>query len=206
MRTLLIEPTPAGSASLARDLDAAGHDVVRCHPPGGPAFPCAGLTDTCPLDHALPIDVAIAVRDQASSVPTADEGAVTCAIRVGLPVVVVGPDGPNPFATWSEPCADPADVGAASARAIATVAERRAAPLVAEVERLVALEGVDAGAIDVTVERFGDLAAVTVRTEHPLPQRVIGVVATRVHAVDQVGSWPTTKLSVDFKAAPAPRA
>ncbi len=198
MRTLLIEPTPAGPASLARDLDAAGHDVVRCHPPDAPSFPCAGLTDGCPLDHSMPIDVAIAVRDEARPAPTADEAAVTCAIRAGLPVVVVGPPGANPFSAWSEPCHDPADVGAASERAIAGVAERRAAPLQAEAERVIALEGVDVGSVEVTVDRDGDLAAVTVRTERPVPKDLAGVMATRIHAVDQVGTWPTAKLSVNI--------
>ena len=197
MRTLLIEPTPAGSASLARDLDAAGHDVVRCHPPDGPAFPCAGLVDGCPLEHGGPIDVAIAVREEARLQPTAEEGGVTCAIRAGLPVVVVGPEGANPFSAWSEACADAADVGGATERAIASVAAR----LGAEVERIVALEGVDAGSVAVSVRRSGDLATVTVRTERPLPKQLAGVVATRIHAVDQRVTWPTTKLAVDFKTS-----
>jgi hypothetical protein len=200
MRTLLIEPTPAGPASLARDLEAAGHDVVRCHPSDGPSFPCAGLADGCPLDRSAPIEVAIAVRDEALPAPTADEGAVTCAIRAGLPVVVVGPPGANPFGTWSEACHDPAEVADASRRAIDAVAERRAAPLVAEVERLVAIEGVDAGEVQVTVERSGDLATVSVRTERPLPEGLAGVIATRIHAVDQLGSWPTTKLGIDVSS------
>ncbi len=201
MRTLLIEPTPSGSASLARDLGAAGHDVVRCHPADGPSFPCAGVDHACPLEDGRPIDVAIAVRDEARAQPTADEGAVSCAIRAGLPVVVLGPSGANPFSAWSEACHDPADVDDASARAIESVAARRAAPLAAEVERVIALEGEDVGDVSVSVVRRGDLAVVTVRTDRALPKRLAGVVATRIHAVDQVGSWPTTKLSVDFKTA-----
>ena len=201
MRTLLIEPTPTGPASLARDLGAAGHDVVRCHPADGPAFPCAGIDHACPLDDGRPIDVAITVRDEPSPAPTPDEGAVSCAIRAGLPVVVVGPAGANPFATWSESCHDPAEVEEASERAIESVAARRAAPLAAEVERIIALEGEDVGTVDVSVARRGELAVVTVRSERELPKRLAGVVATRIHAVDQVGSWPTTKLSVDFKTA-----
>ena len=158
MRTLLIEPTRAQPASLARDLDAAGHEVVRCHPADGPAFPCVGLEDRCPLDAAAPVDVAIAVRDQARPQPTAEEAGVTCAIRAGLPVVVVGPEGPNPFSAWSESCAGPEGVVAATERAIASVAARRAAPIAAEVERLIALEGVDAGTVEVSVARSGGVA------------------------------------------------
>lgn len=197
MRTLLIEPTPAGGASLAPDLDAAGHQVVRCHPADGPSFPCAGLThEGCPLDDGQPIDVAIAVRDEALPGPTADEAAVTCAIRVGLPVVVLGAEGPNPFAQWAESCHDAADLADACDRAIATVAERRAAPLRVEVARVLALEGIDAGDFDVEVRREGTTAQVMVRTQEPLPIAVANTIATRLHAVDQHGAWPTTKLSV----------
>lgn len=197
MRTLLIEPTRAGGASLADDLDAAGHQVVRCHPADGPSFPCAGLShEGCPLDDAEPIDVAIAVRDKADATPTADEAAVTCAIRTGLPVVVVAEPGPNPFEEWSEACHDPAELADACDRAISSVAERRAAPLRAEVQRLLEVEQVDAGGFDVEVRRDGTAATVLVRTGQPLPIEVANTIATRIHAVDQRSSWPTSKLSV----------
>ncbi|WP_421121753.1 hypothetical protein ACE2AJ_10055 [Aquihabitans daechungensis] len=198
MRTLLIEPTPAGQASLAADLHAAGHDVVRCHPSGGPAFPCAGLTlEGCPLDHG-PVDVTVAVRDEATSQPDADEAGVTCAARAGIPIVVVGPDGPNPFAPWAVPCHDPADLADACDQAIDSVARRRAEPLGDEARRVIAREDVDAGAVHVTVRREGDTAHVRVLTDRSLPTSLAGTIATRLHAVDQRGSWPTTKFAVSF--------
>ncbi len=198
MRTLLIEPTPAGAASLAADLRAAGHDVVRCHPADGPAFPCSGLTqEGCPLE-AGPVDVAIAVRDEATPVPNADEAGITCAARTGLPIVVVGPDGPNPFAPWAEACHDPADLAEACDRAVDSVAQRRAGPLGDEARRVIALEDVDAGAVHVIVRREGDTAHVRVLTDHVLPTSLAGTVATRLHAIDQRGSWPTTKFAVSF--------
>lgn len=199
MRTLLIEPTPAGGASVAGDLTAIGHDVVRCHPADGPSFPCAALThEGCPLDHGAPLDVTVVVRDEARAEPTTDESAVTCAVRAGVPVVVVGPPGPDPYGDWSEACHDPDDVAAACDRAVQSAAERRAAPLAAEVQRLIDLEGVDVGEVAVEVEREGAIAHVRVRTDRPLPTGLAGTVATRVHAVDQEGTWPTGKLSVSF--------
>ena len=197
MRTLLIEPTPAGASSLAGDLDAAGHQVVRCHPADGPSFPCVGLTHAgCPLDDGSPVDVAIAVRDDAGAPPTADEGAVTCAIRTGIPVVVVGSEGTSPFDEWAETCHDPADLPGAVERAIASVAERRAAPLREEAARLLEVEGIDAGDLDVEVRREGTTAHVVIRTSSPLPIEVANAIATRMQAIDQRGSWPTSKLSV----------
>jgi hypothetical protein len=194
MRTLLIESTPT---SVADVLDAAGHDVVRCHHAEGPAFPCAGLTEEgCPLEGPIPVDLAVAVRPEASDQPTAEEAGVTCAIRTGLPLVVVGPAGPDPFAPLAEPCDSPDAVPEAAARAIDAIARRRAAPMRDEVLRLLAVEGVDAGEVRVEVVRHGDTAEVMIRTEHPLDERLANTVATRVHAVDRTGSWPTTKLGV----------
>lgn len=198
MRILLIEPTPAGSVSLADDLQAADHDVVRCHPADGPAFPCAGLThEGCPLESG-PIDLAVAVREEATALPAPDEAGVTCAARTGLPIVVVGPDGPNPYTPWAERCSDAADLPDACDRAIETVSRRRAEPLGDEARRVIALEDVDPGAVHVTVRREGDTAHVRVLTDHTLPSSVAGTVATRLHAVDQRAPWPTTKFAVSF--------
>lgn len=202
MRTLLIEPTPAGNATVAGALDAAGHDVVRCHPADGPAFPCVGLTDEgCPLERGLDVDVAVAVRDEVAAAPRADEAGVTCAIRTGIPVVVLGPratDGgvAHPFEPWAETCHEPDDLPNAIDRAIDAAADRRAAPLQAEAERVLATEGVDAGEVRVEVRRDGTTARILLRTEVPLEVGLANSIATRLHAVDAAGSWPTSKLSV----------
>lgn len=196
MRTLLIEPTPV-DASVADLLASAGHEVVRCHHADAPAFPCAGLTDDgCPLEGGGEVDAAVAVRHEATPQPTADESGVTCAIRAGLPVVVLAPRGPNPFAEWAEPCAEAAELPAAIDRAVEATAARRAAPMRDEVLRILATEGVDAGEVRVEVERQGDTANVMIRTEHELDERVANTVATRVHAVDAKSPWPTKKLGV----------
>ncbi len=63
---------------------------------------------------------------------------------------------------------------------------------------MIELEDVDAGAVHVTVRREGDTAHVRVLTDHELPTTLAGTVATRLHAVDQGGSWPTTKFAVSF--------
>lgn len=90
-RALLItsddEPVPLVDAEL-RD---AGYDVHRCVEDGAPAFPCVGLTSgTCPLEVDGGIDVAIDVRQHPWPHPTVRETGVTCALRAGLPLVVLG--------------------------------------------------------------------------------------------------------------------
>ncbi|MFN8017587.1 MAG: hypothetical protein U0P45_05640 [Acidimicrobiales bacterium] len=209
MRTLLIDSSSpvgvdagldVGAASpgpvVEAALDAAGHDVVRCHAAGSPAFPCAGLTDDgCPIEAHGPIDVAITVRPEDATAPTADEAGATCAIRAGIPLVVLG-GAEEPYAPWAASASSTDDIDEAIDVAIAQLAERRAAPLRAEVRRVLAAECVDAGAIDVEVERTGDTAHIAIRTELEVNEGLANVLATRVHAVDQTGSWPTTKVGV----------
>jgi hypothetical protein len=203
MRTLLIESTPRGATAVASTLEASGHEVVRCHHVDGPAVPCAGLTqDGCPIDGHGPVDVAIAVHDRSEPEATAREAGATCAVRTGIPLLVVGRD--TPFDAWADATATPtfaaddlaAELGAAVDRAIAGAAARRAEPLAAEVRRVLEVEGIDAGEVQVEVTRDGDTAHIVVRTERPVTERVANTIATRVHAVDQRASWPTTKLSV----------
>ena len=198
MRTLLIEPSSQGTPvpSVADALDAAGHDIVRCHAADSPAFPCAGLTDDgCPIEAHGPIDVAITVRPEGAAAPTADEAGATCAIRTGIPMVVLG-GAEQPYAPWAASASSVDDIPDAVDRAVALIAERRAEPLRAEVVRVLETEGVDAGAIDVQVDRAGDTAHITIRTELEVSEGLANVLATRVHAVDQKGSWPTTKVGV----------
>lgn len=196
MRTLLIESTPNAAGEVAGTLDAAGHDVVRCHHADGPSFPCSGLTDQgCPIEAHGPVDVAIAVRSEAGAEPTSRESGATCAIRIGIPLVVVG-QGEQPFGEFAESVDSLDEVPEAVDRAIAAAGERRAAPLVAEANRLLESEGVDAGEVQVQVIRDGDTAHIQIRTEKEVSESVANALATRVHAMDAKGSWPTSKVGV----------
>ena len=196
MRTLLIGSVAGAEEPLVERLDAAGHDVVRCHHPDGPDFPCSALTeDGCPLEGHGPVDVAITVHREGSPV-TARESGATCAVRAGIPLVVVSADDHHPFVAVADVSTGAEGVPRALDRAVAVAAEKRAAPLAAEARRLLEVEGIDAGEVRVDVSRDGDLAHLTVRTELSLDARVSGVVATRVHAVDAGGAWPTTKVAV----------
>jgi hypothetical protein len=195
MRTLLIDTTSTGPDLLDGSDLLDGHDIVRCHHAEGPAFPCAGLTDEgCPIEHG-PIDVAITVRPEGAAAPTAEEAGATCAARVGIPMVVLGGT-EQPFAPWSVTAASVDDLPEAVDRAIAMIAKRRAEPIEAEVRRVLEVEGVDAGQVAVEVTREGDDAHILIRTEHEVSESLAGTLATRAHAVDQQGSWPTSKVAV----------
>ncbi len=198
MRTLLIEAVPGTGGSTAELLAAAGHDVETCHPHDTPSFPCSGLDGAgCPLDGRTGIDVVVAVRDGAGPAPTVDESGVTCALRQGVPVVVVGEPEADPFHEWVEECAPGDDLVAACERAIVASHERRAEPLRDEVVRLLEAEGLDGSGAEVRITRHGDRAQITVVPATPVPVRLVGALATRVHAVDAKGTWPTSMLDVE---------
>lgn len=100
MRVLIMESDPSAAAGLVAELQDRGHEVVRCHDPSAPAFPCNALTGRCPLDDD-PVEVAVVVREHPWPRPTALERGVTCAIRARVPLVVAGRVVLNPYEPWA---------------------------------------------------------------------------------------------------------
>lgn len=182
MRTLLIESSPGVGADAAAALSDAGHPVVRCHEQGQPTFPCGDLAEpgSCPLHGPGAVDVVLSVRHPDDAEPTAAEAGVTCALRAGVPVVVLGDQDANPFAALTVPVSDDDPVAAVVA-AYRAGKEVAAAPLRAEVVRLLEEVGAPAGPIDVDVTREGERyrIAVTVPADLPITNESI---ATHVHA------------------------
>ena len=89
MRVLVSEANPNAADTVALELVAAGHEVVRCHADGAPAFPCTGLAGAgCPVEDG--VDVAVTVRTHPRSTPAATEDGVISALRRRVPVVVAG--------------------------------------------------------------------------------------------------------------------
>src|SRR5437763_17150165 len=82
LRVLLVEADHGAGEQTERDLVAAGHEVVRCHEPSEPAFPCRALRvgARCPLEET-PVDVAVTVRSRVRVQQQPLEQGVTCALR-----------------------------------------------------------------------------------------------------------------------------
>jgi hypothetical protein len=96
-RALLVSSDDDPLDAAERALLDAAFDVHRCHAPGSPSPLCTGIvTGECPLDVAGGIDVLVDVRQHPWPLPTRHEIGVTCALRAGVPVVVVG-RAPHPF-------------------------------------------------------------------------------------------------------------
>jgi hypothetical protein len=148
MRVMVVEADPGDADRAIQQLEAAGHDVLRCHEQGLGPFPCNGLMDpaTCPL--AVGVDVALAVRRAPWRTPTPREDGALCAIRAGAPLVVAGATQVNPFEPWAESAVEEADVVAECERA-SMAGYRHAIHAVRD-----ALRVVDPG-VGVTVVRAG---------------------------------------------------
>jgi hypothetical protein len=88
---VLASGTESGSAPDF-GLVEAGHQVVRCHDEGAPAFPCRGMeSGDCPLDVG-DVDAALLVGgggDPATDDRAGEDGA-RCALRRHIPLVVIG--------------------------------------------------------------------------------------------------------------------
>jgi hypothetical protein len=120
MRVMVVEADRDDASRAVQKLEAAGHEVLRCHEQGLGPFPCNGLMDpaSCPL--AVGVDVALTVRRVPWRTPTPSEDGALCAVRAGAPLVVTGTTQVNPFAPWAEATVDEMDVVAGCEHAAMT--------------------------------------------------------------------------------------
>jgi hypothetical protein len=81
----------------AASIERAGHDVMRCHEPDEPSFPCNALRPgrRCPLD--IGVDAVVTSRARPTDLPAAGETGVTCALHAGKPLIVTGISRNSPF-------------------------------------------------------------------------------------------------------------
>ena len=99
MRVLIVETEPRVADEVAHMITEAGHTITACHDPSWLAFPCVGMDATCPLDGG--VDVVVVVRNRDNPTVSPLEDGARCAVRAGLPMVVIGSDWHNPFEQWA---------------------------------------------------------------------------------------------------------
>lgn len=195
MRVLLLEGGPGTSeGSTATRLEAAGHEVSRCHDPGAAPFPCNGMGDHggCPLEHET-VDVALVVRDRAAAEPLVAEDGARCALRRSIPLVVAGEVQHTPYADWAavvQPGTD-AVVDAVNRAAVAPL-ERHNAAARRSLRAVLEHHGIDGGGADAEVVRQGGDLRVTLRPETELDVRVAEMASVRaVGAVRDIDPYPS---------------
>lgn len=185
MRVLVVE-TDAGAAddAIAR-LEAAGHEVARCHDHGERhAFPCAGLAAgrVCPL-RGDGVDVALTVRARPMPSPAVLEDGAACALRTNVPLVVTGQTVWNPFVQLAGVTVAHGDVVAACEAAATAPLERHGVAALEALRASLLQSGVDARGIDgtdVTVMRSRAGLRVTLDVPAGVPKDAIALATTRV--------------------------
>jgi hypothetical protein len=212
MRVLIMETDRHAADDAVRQLEAAGHEVVRCHERGAAAFPCNALEAAgCPFERGAPIDVALTVRAHPHPRPSAYEDGVTCALQRFVPLVVAGNAALSPFDRWTTA------IGDGGAGVVAACEQAAALPIEALSHRAgLALSGV----LEMLGEQTGGARAVVYRTGGRFVVDVVlpedfeaarrGVVATHVHravaaeAADALGI--DVRVSAGERRAPVPAA
>lgn len=195
-RALLLSTDDESLDGYDRALRDAGYDVLRCQSAGRPAFPCVGLSGGgCPLDAAGGVvDVALDVRQHPWPHPTLRETGVTCALRSGVPVVVVS-DHPHPFErVGAFGVSTDTDVAEACEDAIADALEEVRAEIADEVGIVLGRHGCDVP-FAVAVERGG--GRLQVRIVATAPKEVGAMAAARAAVVARRFDARSTSLVVD---------
>ncbi len=179
MQVLVVE-SEAGAATVAvAQLQAAGHRVMRCHEPGAPAFPCAGLEPGgCPLEHDA-IDVVLTVRSRAQKQPSPLEDGVTCALRQRTPVVVAGRTTPNAFEQFPVTMAELDVVAACERAATGPQLEHERVALTA-LEETLGHSGLAAASAGASVHRSGEGLRVALHVPAATPRPVRDTAVVRV--------------------------
>jgi hypothetical protein len=181
LRVLVLESERGAADGAAHDLARAGHEIVRCHDAGAPAFPCSGLADDgeCPLDDA--VDVALTVRAHPRSQPTGYEDGVACALRAHVPLVVAGTTALNPYEPWTAAeISHDGDVVAACEEAATAPLPRHGERATAMLHEVLRRRDVPAEAAHVVVRRHDGALAVTVCGAGALDVHTRSIAAVRI--------------------------
>ena len=120
VRVLLVGTDEWAVQQLAPTLEREGLQVLTCHEPGEPAFPCNALRPdrVCPLDAGF--DVVVTMRARSLERLAEGEFGVVCAVRTGRPLVVAGVAVESPLEPWAAQVVERGgDVASAARAAIA---------------------------------------------------------------------------------------
>ena len=178
MDILVTESNKGTVAEAVLELEAAGHRVHRCHAPSAPAFPCAGLLSGCPLEDGT-IDLVVAARDHVRPTPTPTEDGVTCGLRRGIPVAVLGQPLMNPFESFGA-IAVTGDLVSACEQIAGSRRGAYEEVAIATVRQTLSLEDLPTDAAAVSVERIDGRLHVQIFVPAAAPERVRQHLAVRV--------------------------
>jgi hypothetical protein len=180
MDVLVVESEPGAGAAAIADLEAAGHQVQRCHEPGAGSFPCAGLDPgRCPLEEGA-IDVVLTVRARPTPRPTPFEDGITCALRRHVPVVVSGDTAIDPFARYAATVAGTGDIVASCELAATGPQVEHEGVATKALDQTLELAGLPHELARASVRRSGNGLHVTLHFPPETPKKVRDIASVRV--------------------------
>jgi hypothetical protein len=188
MRVLVVGTLPGAMRRSEERLGEAGHEVVRCHEPGDPSFPCAGLVEgrVCPLESG-PVDVVVTARDRPWPRPSPFEDGAICALRRHVPLVVLG-TAVHPFEGWvTGRVDDDRELVRACEDAAASSLARHSAVAAAAAQTVLERAGVDPEGVAASVRHDrGRLRVELVLPPHPdqLESNVVASVLSALRGLD----------------------
>lgn len=178
MDILVMETTTGAARTAAEQLEAAGHRIHRCHDAQSSAFPCAGLTSTCPIE-ATPIDLVLTVRPHVRTAASAVEDGVACGLRHRIPVAVAGQSLMNPFERFGAEAAGP-DLVAACERIATSGRPDHEQLAIGLVRDALAADGAPTDPASVAVHRVGGRLRVQISVPEAVAARTREIIAVRV--------------------------
>jgi hypothetical protein len=202
MKVLLLEHGTTAETAVESRLEEAGHDVVRCHEPDRPAFPCRGLLDEghCPLD-GQSVSVAVDVSPAPEEYPEHNDG-VTCALRHDVPVVLTGEVPDESIAALASAFAAPRDVAAAVELAAQAPLRHPSEAATFALRDTLGRHGLAEVMATAEVRRDGSCLSVTLDVDAPLTAAVKQAAAVRVLAAVRALHPHASKVGVGFRRRP----
>ena len=184
LRVLVTEAEPGAARVAVDELRDAGHEVVMCHEPGAPAFPCMALQSgrVCPLV-VRPIDVTLAIRHTPSAGPARSEDGVLCALRHHVPVIVARGNLFDPFEEWETLAVERTSSAVEECEHVASAPLRRPTEVASKAAASVLRSyGRDDLSLLIAVRRQSGWLKVEIRAHEDAPRSLRSMIAVRVSA------------------------
>ncbi len=174
------EPGTAADFGLVE----AGHQVVRCHDEGAPAFPCRGMVSgDCPLDVG-DVDAALFVGGGDGDSVTDDgagEDGARCALRRHVPLVVAGLSDGSSLKPWASAVLQRTDDVTATLEIAAQAPSAQHGSVAAGAfAGVLEAHGLDGEVAEAVVFRMGGSLHVELRPTGPVDESILEIAAVRV--------------------------
>jgi hypothetical protein len=197
LKVLVLESDRGAAADAIMKLEAAGHNVVRCHDDGAHTFPCNALREdaNCPLRGQF-VDVVVTVRDRPLLQPAPTEDGVSCALQRHIPLVVAGDATMNPYEEYATATVSGDDVVSAAEDAAAAPLPLHSQVATEAVAEVAGRRGMPASSPVTVYRRAGRLYAVVAADD--IDESARPMASVRITSALRTIDFDSTGIDVTF--------